>query len=1582
MQGYNHVMAMMEQSGGYMLYGYPGMCPMQTPGLTPLQIPGTTPTSFVPRMIHFVEPVNLVSEMNQAGPSRPAGTPDGHVVSVTNEEEWDEPRTDKGKGIAKPTKTRDSAFKCLGSKNEGPRKSAKFRLGHDTVRPSAFERHGGVRRKQPAQSRRPKGSQGRHLEEGEAESQSRASAYTRLSYGSADKDFDEIGFMARKLQALEDKVERSGRNKHTLAKSPFTASVHMHKMTQKIKLDVEKFTGKEDPDIHLDTFHNAAQMAGCTDAEECLLFFSSLRGRPVEWFNKLPQGKIGSFEKLAEIFRRKYQDNCIKRKKFTYLNTVGQREKETLIEFLTRWREEMDKLEEIDDKTVMSLLMNAFRSGELYTKFCRRPPASYQEAYNTAWEYGEAENLNHSKRELEEGYKAKSSQTKKEDQSGGSMSKTHHEGIVHEIRDDKKGGKPKKPWTKKWCTYHQSDSHNTTECRSMNVLLQEMVNKGEFSGEYTEEARKANSLNHPGEGEKDKAKKPATRKEYITMIAGGPEGGDTASQRKNWARSLNLATVLAEPRTGEDHNDPLVITMDINGADVGRVLVDTGSSVNVLYLETFKKLKLDRSQLEPLQTPLSGFTGATIEAEGTITLPVELGTGSKVVSKRMKFVVVDIHCVHNAILRRPGINQVRAIISMTHLCMKFYTPHGIGEERGDRKNARSCNLEAVKKMTCLFERIKVISQQVEKGEEKQRLEPDSSTEEVQIDSAIPERVVRIGTGLPIEQKDAIIQVLTRYNSLFAWSVVDMPGIDRSVICHHLSVMEGSHPVRQKKRYLASERREFVKKEVKDLLGAHPIVVLTDQPLGMVMRNSTSSGRIIKWAMMLTQFNIEYRPRTAIKGQAVVDFLVEMTGQKEEEHEKVITESWWTMSVDGASRPKGYRGGVVFTTPKGFKVYHALIFKFKLTNNEAEYEALIGGLRLAKSLHVSRLVIKSDSSLVVGHVNGNMEAKGEKMQQYRDLVMALLRDMEEYKLEQIPRRENTDADLLSKLTQAAPEHVSKLAKIEMVERSSIERQPVGLVMELDRVGLSLVEVDDFWMTDLVKYLMTRKFPEEDDHSRKVKLRAPRFQLFEGKLYKRAFGGPLLRCLTKSEAERVVAEVHEGVYAAHQMSRTLAQRIILLGYYWPTMNMDCERYVHKCPSCQIFYKFPGRPATYYHPVSNIVPFARFGLDIVGAFPVAQAKDFGITHNKASVAYPQGNGQVKNANRTIVDGIKKRLGEAKKNWLEELPHIIWAYRVTSRRATGETPFALTYGCEARFPIEAKIPTFREAEYSEEENNESHMAELNMVEERRAMAKMKMMEYQQTVKAYHDNKVGPRYFQVGDEVLRRGEASKPGDGGKLAKKWEGPYKVTAIIRPGTYKLETLEGKEVERLEFRIPLLHKPVHASPLRLLPHHEAIGSNLSGHLFTLRLLEQNLKEVLGSFRCSGHGPGNLSVVLAGPFPGPIRKHLVFGTGINFKGPDFFFPLDQRIIQSLILLLKPVDLLILLVDRELHSVVLKGHLLKVGLHLIGTGDMCFDLFMGSIKLSLESLGFIIARAKNSSRESLGELTMLQRQRNVNKN
>ncbi|RAL44119.1 hypothetical protein DM860_015040 [Cuscuta australis] len=207
--------------------------------------------------------------------------------------------------------------------------------------------------------------------------------------------------MEAKMERLEKKVgEKNDRDK-PLAGSPFTTRVHLTPFPRKVKIDAPRFTGKEDPEIHLDSFNQSATMNGCTDKEKCLLFFQTLWNRATEWFSKLRPGSIDSFSDLASKFKAKFQENCTKRKKFTYLSTAGQRESENLTQFLTRWKEEVDKVEEMDDKTVLSLLLNGLRAGELYKEFCRKPPATYQEAYHTAWEFAEAETQLRAKREAE-----------------------------------------------------------------------------------------------------------------------------------------------------------------------------------------------------------------------------------------------------------------------------------------------------------------------------------------------------------------------------------------------------------------------------------------------------------------------------------------------------------------------------------------------------------------------------------------------------------------------------------------------------------------------------------------------------------------------------------------------------------------------------------------------------------------------------------------------------------------------------------------------------------------------------------------------------------------------------------------------------------------------------------------------------------------------------------------------------------------------------------------------------------------------------------------------------------------------------
>ncbi|RAL51999.1 hypothetical protein DM860_016497 [Cuscuta australis] len=519
-------------------------------------------------------PVNLVGALNAAGPSRPPQatdpqvTPDGHCVSIESDDgEWDIPRAHKkkkGKNI-RPATSRNSAFERLGDREEGHRKSAKQRLGQSVAHVSAFARLGEVREAEPARTRRSRSNRQEPArtrafhQEGEAESQPRLPVANRLTIPN-----DRVQQMEAKLERLEKKVgEKNDRDK-PLAGSPFTTRVHLTPFPRKVKIDAPRFTGKEDPEIHLDSFNQSATMNGCTDEEKCLLFFQTLRNRATEWFNKLRPGSIDSFSDLASKFKAKFQENCTKRKKFTYLSTAGQRESENLTQFLTRWKEEVDKVEEMDDKTVLSLLLNGLRAGELYKEFCRKPPATYQEAYHTAWEFAEAETQLRAKREAEHGHKPKPVQVKKEEAPGPSRPRHHYDPVIRvvnteECQEVRKApvippenptGQVGRQWSGTYCSYHRSDSHNTSECKSVKGVIRQMIDSGELGKDYLQKAQeKSHQWVRPTDPGNDRdndrrrnnrprERQPAPKKEHIGMIFGGPEGGDSAAQRKNWVEPI------------------------------------------------------------------------------------------------------------------------------------------------------------------------------------------------------------------------------------------------------------------------------------------------------------------------------------------------------------------------------------------------------------------------------------------------------------------------------------------------------------------------------------------------------------------------------------------------------------------------------------------------------------------------------------------------------------------------------------------------------------------------------------------------------------------------------------------------------------------------------------------------------------------------------------------------------------------------------------------------------------------------------------------------------------------------------------
>ena len=110
-----------------------------------------------------------------------------------------------------------------------------------------------------------------------------------------------------------------------------------------------------------------------------------------------------------------------------------------------------------------------------------------------------------------------------------------------------------------------------------------------------------------------------------------------------------------------------------------------------------------------------------------------------------------------------------------------------------------------------------------------------------------------------------------------------------------------------------------------------------------------------------------------------------------------------------------------------------------------------------------------------------------------------------------------------------------------------------------------------------------------------------------------------------------------------------------------------------------------------------------------------NLGIKNRYSTLAYPQGNGQSEAVNKVIVNRLKKRLDDAKGKCIEELPHVLWTYRTTPRKSTGETPFSMTYGAEAVIPLENGFPTMRTSTFTSDGNDELPKKSLDLVEERR---------------------------------------------------------------------------------------------------------------------------------------------------------------------------------------------------------------------------------------------------------------------------
>nr|KYP72976.1 Transposon Ty3-I Gag-Pol polyprotein [Cajanus cajan] len=383
--------------------------------------------------------------------------------------------------------------------------------------------------------------------------------------------------------------------------------------------------------------------------------------------------------------------------------------------------------------------------------------------------------------------------------------------------------------------------------------------------------------------------------------------------------------------------------------------------------------------------------------------------------------------------------------------------------------------------------------------------------------------------------------------------------------------------------------------------SYEMIIRTDHPIRQVLQKPDLAGRMMKWSVELSEFFIKYEPRGAIKAQALADFL-----------------------IDGA--------GIVLEGPGGILLEQSLRFEFQASNNQAEYEALLAGMALAKEMGATSLSARSDSQLITG----------------------------QFTLNHVSREQNSRADLLSKLASTKKPGATRSVIQETLAQPSIN-EPQGSVLFIE-------EELNSWMGPYITYLTRGELLEDKKEASLIQRESARFVVINERLYRRGFSSPLLRCLTTSQAQRVMDEVHSGMCGSHIGGRALVYKVARAGYFWPSLRNDCVNWVKKCDGCQRHATLHHSPTERLHSILSLWPFNKWGL-------------------------------------------KKRVQDSGASWVEELPRVLWSYHTTVHSTTQDSPFNLVYGTDAMIPIEIVEPSVRTTAFSEGESDQGRRVDLELI-------------------------------------------------------------------------------------------------------------------------------------------------------------------------------------------------------------------------------------------------------------------------------
>ncbi|XP_077231892.1 uncharacterized protein LOC143865045 [Tasmannia lanceolata] len=552
--------------------------------------------------------------------------------------------------------------------------------------------------------------------------------------------------------------------------SPFTSEIL--KTLVEARIDLSRFgfyDGSIDPLEFLQTFRRVMALQGASDGFMCRAFTSLLRKTANDWYMRLEPDSIASFHEFERKFTARFDNNRLCHYPADALLALRQGRNEALRDFMLKFNAELAQLSNIDVQIAVAALKHATTDPNLKLHITLKPPRDLQELESKPNKFIRAEEAcarersraGPEERRKEEGRGAMRPRAEANwnpipvfERLGSAPLKVPLSHLLFAIRDQglltpprKMSTDPKKRSTGKFCDFHGDHGHETNHCFHLRLQLEKLAKEGHLNQYLKSPApiERSHEAQLPADVPKSRHRSRSrhwspsrhrypsrhrSRSRHDTRHHRCPERGEppqqnpTPEQPPTIVGKINI--IAGGPTAGDSR------PVSLRGA---------GSSVNVLHLGTFEEMKLAREDLGLAEYSIYGFSWASVRVSGKIDLPVSFGTYPLQKTIMTTFMVVDIPFTYSAIIGRPALRDLGAVVSTPHLKMKFPTQTGIGEVRGQHMMARQCYAASLRGSNAPAKNFTIGSEDPRERARTIRGEPTEELDSIPISENQPEKQV-------------------------------------------------------------------------------------------------------------------------------------------------------------------------------------------------------------------------------------------------------------------------------------------------------------------------------------------------------------------------------------------------------------------------------------------------------------------------------------------------------------------------------------------------------------------------------------------------------------------------------------------------------------------------------------------------------------------------------------------------------------------------------------------------------------------------------------------------------------------------